>query len=84
LTDEAVTAPRQRLDVARLLGRVAQSISQSLDRCVDAVIELYNGVVGPQPNADILPQNSFTRPFQKHLQDLKRLLLQSDSNSVLT
>jgi hypothetical protein len=49
LTDEAVAAPRQSLDEARLLGIVPQRLAQFLDGRVDAVVEIDKGASRPKP-----------------------------------
>jgi hypothetical protein len=39
---------RQSLDEARIIGRIPQRLAQLLDRRVDAVLELDEGVGRPQ------------------------------------
>ena len=42
--DEAIAPARQRLDEPRVLGRVAEHLAQLLDRRVEGVIEIDEGV----------------------------------------
>ena len=43
----AIPAPCQSLDKFRTFGGVAEHLAKAVHRCIDAVLELNNGVVGP-------------------------------------
>ena len=60
--------------MTRHTGFVPQGTSQPINSRINAVIELDNGVVGPEPFADFLPKDHFTGPFHQHGQDLDGLL----------
>jgi hypothetical protein len=81
--DEAVTPAWQRLDVPRIVGGIAQRIAQPLNRCVDAVVELDDGVVGPQHLAQLFAGHQLARPVQQHDQDSERLLVEANLDPVL-
>jgi hypothetical protein len=56
--DEPVAPPGQRLVEARLLCIVAQRRPQPLDRRVQAVLEVDEGVLGPSPASSRLLNSS--------------------------
>jgi hypothetical protein len=70
LPDEAVAAPRQRLDVVGLARRFPQRIPQPHHGRVDTVVELDYRVVGPELVADLLAQNHLPRTLQQHAEYL--------------
>jgi len=55
----------------------------TVDGIVDAVIKVNEGIRGPHPLPQFFPRNQFARLFEQNLQELERLLLQSDPDSVL-
>jgi hypothetical protein len=61
MPDETVTTSRERLYVARGFGCVAQSLPQTLNRVVDAVVEIYEGVGRPYSLLEFLSANYFAR-----------------------
>ena len=75
LADKAVASAGDCVDITRFVSRVLQCISQPPDRRVDPVIELDDGVGGPEPLLNLLAQNDLARTFQQNAQELKRLLL---------
>ena len=83
-SDETVPAPRNRLDVSRPFRRVAKRIAQASDRGANAVIEFDDRVAGPQAFANVLPGNHFTRRLEKHLENSKGLLLESNAAACFT
>ena len=80
--DEAIASARQRLDEARVVGRVAERLAQLLDRRVEGVVEVDEGVGRPEPFAHRLAGDDLARAFQEHRQQLKRLVLQLQSDAV--
>jgi len=81
--DEPVAAPRQRLDVARFIRRVAQRPAQRLDGRVDAVLELDNRVVRPQAPLQLLACHQFARTRQQHGQHFHGLTGKLDLQPML-
>ena len=80
--DEAIAPARQRLDEPRVLGRVAEHLAQLLDRRVEGVIEIDEGVGGPEPLAHRLAGDHLARALEEHHQQLKRLLLQLQPDAL--
>jgi hypothetical protein len=77
IRDESVAAAGDGLHEPRTRRGIVQHIADSVDRFVDAVVEIHEGVGGPQTVAKLFPGHGLTRPFEQHRQKLKRLLLQS-------
>src|ERR1700682_5394637 len=48
---EAVATPGQRLDEPRILRRISQRLAQFVDRGIQAVVEVDEGVGGPDLGA---------------------------------
>jgi hypothetical protein len=82
LAYEAITLPGNSLDIARIIGRISQGVPQSPYRGVDAMVELDNGLVRPEALPNLLARDYFAGRFEKHLQDLEGLLLESNPVSL--
>ena len=76
--DQAIAAPRQRLDVTWVICRVAQGLAKSRYARVHSVFEVDEGVARPKFAAQLVARDDLTRPFQQHGQNLKGLLLQAN------
>src|SRR5260370_42370381 len=83
LADEAISSPLQRFHVAWLVRRIPQRIPQPFNRCVDAVIELYDGVVRPEFLANLLAQHHLAGMRHEHQQDSEGLFLEPDLDAVV-
>lgn len=81
LTQEAVTPARHGFDVTRLIGRFPQHVAQLLDGGVDAVIEFHDGVVRPEPEADLVAKDHLAGMLQQHEEDLERLFPQAEPDA---
>src|SRR5437762_1952195 len=81
---EPVAATRERLNKPGALSVIAECLSQLTDGTVDRIIEINVGVPRPQPLLNIFPGDDLTRAFNKHAENLKRLLLQLESDAVLS
>jgi hypothetical protein len=66
-----------------VLGGFPQGHTQFLDGGIDAVIELHNRVVRPQPHPDLLAQHYFAWMFKQQKEDLNRLFPELNSDPVL-
>jgi hypothetical protein len=66
---------RQSFNEARARGRVAQGRSQTVDGSVQAMVEIDEGVRGPESLANPLTGHYLSRMFQQHYQDLEWLVL---------
>src|SRR5262245_61483283 len=56
--EEPVTATRDGLDEARILGRVAERLTDLVDRLVEAVVEI-DDCPGPDSAPQFLPAHQF-------------------------
>src|SRR2546423_752956 len=74
-SQEAVSAPGQSLNEARVIGVVAQRFAQLVDRPVETALEIHEGVGGPEFLLDLFPGHHLAGPVQQNGQNLKRLLL---------
>jgi len=77
-----VPAPRQRLDVARRLCVVAERRAQPLDGGVEAVLEVHERAVGPEPIAELVARHDAAPAGEQQPEDLERLLLQPDARAA--
>src|SRR5262249_11481130 len=82
-SDEAVASTRDRLDKARLIGRLAEGVAQFLNGRVDAMVELDDGVVRPQSQPDLVAQHDVAGMIEHHDQNPDRLLAQLDADAAL-
>ena len=81
--DEPISASRKRLDEARVVGVVAERRSQPLHGGIEAVLEIDERAVGPQPLAQLVPGDDVAWTLEHHPEDFERLLLQPDADAVL-
>ena len=81
--DEPVAAAVQRLDKSRIVRVVAERGPQPLHRGVEAVLEINEGPLGPQPIAQLLPRDDVAGPLEHDRQNLERLILQPYPNTAL-
>ena len=68
--------------MARLGGGIAQRFAQLVDRGVEAVVEVHDGVVTPQPLPHLFAGHQFAGPVQQHHQHLEGLRVQLDADAV--
>ena len=73
----------ERLDKTRCVGRVAQGRPKSLNRGVQAVLEVYIRVGRPEPFLEFLACDDFPGMLDEHRQHIDRLAIQLDSQPVL-
>src|SRR5258708_18642215 len=81
--DEAISATGQRLDVLGAERRIAQAFAELIYGRVQAMVEVHEGIGGPQFLAQIFAGHHFSMALQKHGQYLKRLFLQAELDAVL-
>src|SRR5260370_6881945 len=65
---QAIPSPPQRLDVLRVVGRIAQRSPENPNGPIDAVVEIPNGVVGPGFLLDSLPVSHLALALNHQLQ----------------
>jgi len=81
--DEAIAAPRQRLDETRALRIVVQCGAKPFDRGIQSVLEVDKGAVRPELLAQLLAGDHEARLLKQALQDFERLALETDPDAVL-
>ena len=81
--DEAIATSRQGFDIARRLPVVAEGFPQFIDGFVQAVLEVHEGVCGPELQTQVLARDQLARPCEQQGQNLKRLFLKLDSEAML-
>ena len=81
---EAIPATRDGLNKPGALRRIAQCLPNLVDGLVEPVVEVYEGIRGPEPLLQILARYDLADVLDQHGQNLKRLLLNSDLQSVLS
>jgi len=81
--NETITPSRQRFDETRALGVVSQNIAQAIDGVIQAVVELDEGIGGPERLPKLLARDHLVWPLDQDLQDTKGLLRQLQPHPVL-
>jgi len=81
--DEAVATLGESLDKTHVAGRIAQGLSQFVDRRIEAVVEINEDFIWPEPDTQFLTTDQFSGSFQEQGQDLKRLTGETDLGAVL-
>ncbi len=81
--DEAIPASRERLDKSRVVGGVSQRFAQLINRRVQAVVEVNEGISGPVLIAQLFASDYFPGPLQQEREDVKGLFLHLDSYAQL-
>jgi hypothetical protein len=83
LRDPSIPTARQGLDVPRLTRAIVEKIAKPAHRCIDAMIEINDGVMGPELLPDFLPGHNLPGMFQQQAEDLKRLFGEKEPSSAL-
>lgn len=82
-SQQAITASAHRLNKARRLRVVAQNLAQLAHGGVEAVFEVYKGVVGPKALMQFRAGHQLPGPLGQRQQQAARLLLQADGAAIL-
>ncbi len=80
---KAVSAPMQRLNIARRFGGISERRTQFRHGFVEAAIEVDERVGGPKLLTQLFPGYELARTLQQQREDLERLFLEFDSDAVL-
>jgi hypothetical protein len=72
---------RHCLDVARLLRRITEPVTQSIDRDVKTVVELDESTVWPKAATQLFPAPQTARLLEQAQQNPQRLALKPDLDS---
>ena len=78
---QSITTPSQGLDVPRVVRGIHKAPASGLDRRIDALVEIDDHVIRPQPALDFFAGDNFALPFKDHPQNLKHLF--SEENLLL-
>jgi hypothetical protein len=79
VSEEAVAAASNCFDEAGTLGRVAEGLTDLVDRLVEPVVEIHERVRGPEFLLKFLATDDLTGALEQYRQDLEGLLLKPDS-----
>src|SRR6476469_10435525 len=75
---EAVAATPHRFDEAGTLGGVPERLTDVVDRLVEPMAEIHEGICGPQPPLKVFAPDDLAGVLEQHRQHLEGLLLQPD------
>jgi hypothetical protein len=75
-SDETISTSSERFDEHWSVRRFAQRIAQPLDSCIQAVIEVNEGILRPEPAPQFVSGNNFPWSFKQSGQHLERLFLE--------
>jgi len=80
--NESIAESRERFDVPRTLGGIAENDAQAIRCRVETSFEVDEDIRGPEPFAQLIACHDLARPLQKGVQELEGLALQSDFDTV--
>src|SRR5687767_10203346 len=80
--DESISPPGQCFDVLRRVRGIAKRLPHLLDRGVQAVLEIDEGVRFPQAIPQFLARGNLAGMLEERGEDLPRLVLEPDTVSV--
>jgi len=83
LREEAVAATRNCFHKSRTLGGVAERITDFVDCFIDSVVEIHEGVYGPECFLKLLACYEVAVALKQHHQDFKWLFLKPDPQALL-
>jgi hypothetical protein len=81
--EKSIPSASQCLNIARVVGIISQRIAQPFDGGVKAVVEIDKGICWPESAAKLFSGNHLAGMLEKHAQDLERLLLKLELESIL-
>jgi hypothetical protein len=74
-SNESVSAAGERFYEARFLGRIAERRPKPFNRGVQAVVEIYEGIVRPESPLQFTAGHDCSRPRQHERQNFDGLAL---------
>ncbi len=80
---KAVAAFRHRLNVKRVFGAIPKRVTNLLDREVHALVEVHEGIAGPQRRLDLLPGHEQPGAIRQKAQQPKGLRLDANGAAAL-
>jgi hypothetical protein len=82
--EETVAATRNCFYKSRAVGGVAKGFTDFIDGFVKPMVEIHKGICGPELLLQVLTTYYLSSVLDKHSQELKWLLLDSDLDAVLS
>jgi hypothetical protein len=82
-SDEAVPLPRQSLDIARAVGRVAERLPDLLHRGIQASVKLHKGIGGPKLVPELVACYNLAWTLDEKAQELRRLCSELEPDAAL-
>ena len=79
---ESVTSASHCFNEAGIVSRIAERVADFVDGLVEAMVEVNEGVLGPEVLLKLLAGNDLSRLFQEHGENLEGLLLQLDPDPL--
>jgi hypothetical protein len=76
--NEPVAAARQRFHKTRIVGIVAERLPEPLHGGIEAVLEIDERAIRPEPPLQLVTGHDVARPLEHHAEDFEWLLLQPD------
>ena len=81
---ESISGSRNCLDKQRTIGRIAERLAQSFDGIIQSVVEINEGVGGPEPLSKFFSRHQLARAFEERLKNRERLILKVNFVTVLS
>jgi hypothetical protein len=81
--EKAVPATSDGFHKSGTLGRIAERLTQLVDRFVEAVVEVHESVGGPEKSLKFLASYDLAGVLEQHSQDSKGLFLKANTQAVL-
>ncbi len=82
-SDKPIPVARQGLDEAGIVRGVAQGLPEPHDGGIQAMVEVNECVIGPEPLSQLLSCNDFASLFQQDGENATGLLLEPDLTALL-
>lgn len=79
--DEAVAPLGKSFDKAGVVGFVGEGVAEFVDGSVQAVLEIDEGVFGPETLLELLTGDNEAGMFQKDGEDLERAILEFEADA---
>src|SRR5512138_2634175 len=80
--NEPIAASRQRLDVFRIVGRIAQRLAKSIDRRIERLLRVDETLLRPQSPAEGFARDELAGLLQQRREDEERLIGQADGTPI--
>jgi hypothetical protein len=82
--DKSITSPRHGLHKPGVFSGISEGFADFVNSLVEALIEVYKRVGGPDFLAQLFPSDDLSRTIEQGANDLKRLALELDLDTALS